>query len=335
MLKISEEDLANLRSLLLNPKYRSALKKIIEYEEWHQSRAPGITPYWRWDDVGVHWSIVNDLITSGIVYSTGGRRKLCLLRNRELVSQVLKETEEYTKSIGETCWREPAVPSDFLDIVEGYDDLKKFITKALTLDEPFHILLVGEPGTAKSLILMEIERLPGAKLITAGTSSKVGIRDLLLEEEPRYLLIDEIDKIGDPNDLSILLTLMESQRVVVAKHGMRVDKKVSCSVIAAANSTKKLPRELLDRFDVYYLKSYTKDEYVRVVSNYLVKRRGTDPELARYIAEKVGGYTSSVREAVRVAKICKSREEVDEFLRVKFKYGNGNGGDLHSSTHKF
>ena len=39
---------------------------------------------------------------------------------------------------------------------------------------------------------------------------------------------------------------------------------------------------------------------------------GKDPDLARYVAERVLR-TKDVRQAIQVAKLCDSREEVDRF----------------------
>jgi len=59
---------------------------------------------------------------------------------------------------------------------------------------------------------------------------------------------------------------------------------------------------------------------LRVVSNVLVKRYGKDPELARYIAEKVSEYSLSVREAVRYAKLCNDKKCVDEIYSTLINY---------------
>jgi hypothetical protein len=47
---------------------------------------------------------------------------------------------------------------------------------------------------------------------------------------------------------------------------------------------------------------------------------GIEPELASYVAEKVGEYTVSVREAVRIARLCKTKEDVDRVISIVKKY---------------
>ena len=54
----------------------------------------------------------------------------------------------------------------------------------------------------------------------------------------------------------------------------------------------------------------------------LTKREGLDHDLAEYIAKRLMFETRDVREAVRLARLCKSREEVDEVLEAMLCYGS-------------
>ena len=44
-------------------------------------------------------------------------------------------------------------------------------------------------------------------------------------------------------------------------------------------------------------------------------------DLASYIAERAWEVSRDVREAVRIGKICQTRDEVDEDIRLIEKYG--------------
>ena len=295
------------------------IRNIIDYVKKNPVRTEGF----EYDDVNVPGWYLKKLSEIGVlkvVYRSNKRTNYDLAVPVEALEAVLSEYLSGAQGAEEAQQQKPELPPDFLDVVEGYDDLKEIIKQSITNDEPVHILLVGPPGTAKSLILMEIERLPNSAFITMGTATKAGIRDVLLYRRPRYLIIDEIDKLSDPNDISVLLTLMESSRLVVTLHKMRADVPMKVWVFAAANTTKGLPPELLDRFMVFKLKPYSKDEYIRIVTNVLVKRYGKDEELARYIAEKVSEYTTSVREAIRYAKLCQTKECVDRVFNTVLKY---------------
>ena len=291
------------------------LKQIIDYVKSNTNLPLGF----EWSDVNVPPWFLRRLNEMGVI-------KIVFKSNKHtgyMLAVPPEELEETLQGIQNPQTEQPEkieLPPDFLDVVEGYDDLKEVIKQSILNEEPVHIMLAGPPGTAKSLILMEIERLPGSAFVTMGTATKAGIRDILLYRRPRFLIIDEIDKLSDPNDISILLTLMESGRLVVTLHKMRVDEAMKVWVFAAANTTKGLPPELLDRFMVFKVKPYARDEYIRVVTNVLVKRFNKDAELAKYIAEKVSEYSSSVREAIRYAKLCKDKDCVDKVFSTMIKY---------------
>ena len=181
--------------------------------------------------------------------------------------------------------------------------------------------MVGKPGTAKTIFMMEIERL-GGKLILGGTSSKVGIRDILLEEAPTILIIDEINEINSGKDLTALLTWMESQRVIVAKSGDHREREGKGWVFGACNTTKNISTAILSRFLKFHFEEYSKEEFVKVCIAVLTKREGADEELARDIAVKLAirGYRD-VRDAIKVARLSSTKEEVDKIIETMVKYG--------------
>lgn len=304
-----------------------SLKRIIEYEDKEQKeidRDPdlrGCKPWWTLSDVLVDWHFVKKLRLKNIVIAEGGRRKSYYLADRNKVKKALKElgrkrkTAEKKRNFNEKI----EIPKDLFDVVEGFDELKEFIIDSLKADGPVHILLVGSPGTAKSLILSEIEKL-GAVYVTAGTATKVGIRDILFERLPRILIVDELDKVSDPRDIDTLLTWMQDGRVIITKHKQHEERQGKGWVFGAANSLRGISSALRDRFQVFHIKPYEPDQYKRVVTNYLVKREGVKRELAKYIAERTAEYTNSVREAIRIARIAKTKKKVDKIIATIQKF---------------
>jgi len=295
---------------------RKMLKWVYECPK-KNADSPGICNYgFEWSDVGVPAWLLKQFVEIGVLQVT-------VQTNKHTMYNFTVEPSKLEGFLNMFSVSSPAkveLPPDFMSTIEGYDDLKAVIKRIVVNEEPIHVLLVGPPSTAKSLMLMEIEKLPESVFITMGTATKAGIRDVLLARRPRYLIIDEIDKLNSQEDLSILLTLMESQRLVVSIHKMSIDVPMKVWVFAAANRINKLPRELLDRFWMFNLKPYTKEEYLRVVTNVLIKHYKKDPELAKYIAEKVGEYSLSVREAIRYAKICGDKQCVDEVYESLVRY---------------
>jgi hypothetical protein len=59
---------------------------------------------------------------------------------------------------------------------------------------------------------------------------------------------------------------------------------------------------------------YTDQEFERVARAVLIKRENVDPEIASYIANLLTGKTKDARDAVRVARMASSKQEVDEVV---------------------
>lgn len=311
---------------LTEPELRVMLQRIIDYEEAKEEEFKnnpnyyGLDPkpYWELMAVPIEWKHVRKLIFAGLVEKFG--KKYYLLKDRAAVKDILlgKDQEKQERDhLVEASLQ--SLPDDLFDVIEGYDDLKTFFQMTLQSEKPVHCLLLGAPGTAKSVFLMELERI-GGKFITAGTATGVGIRDILYEELPRLLLIDEIDKNKSSTDLSALLTWMESGRIIITKHGLHDERRGKGWVFAAANTKRGLSVELLDRFQVFQINPYTKEEYLLVVERYLHKRMQVDPQLARYIATETQKFSHSIRQAIRLARLAKTTEEVDTALKVVNKY---------------
>jgi len=304
---------------------RAVLEKIVRHEEGllkefsQDSMLAGsdIQPFWRLLDVPAEWKHVRKLINSEIVRK---ERKYYILCDRDGVKKQLasakKAKRKRKKKVKKALIR---LPKDLFDVIEGFDDIKEFICMVLSADEPVHVLFVGAPGTAKSLFLMEIERL-GAVFITAGSATKVGIRDTLFDELPPILVIDEIEKIESSGDLSSLLTWMENGRVIITKHGFREERRGKGIVFAACNTTRNLPPELLDRFQCFKIKPYTDEQFINVVTMYLIKRMHVKKTLAKYIAEGVLQHSVSVREAIRLARLAKTKKDIDKVMEIVSKY---------------
>jgi len=121
--------------------------------------------------------------------------------------------------------------------------------------------------------------------------------------------------------LAILLSLAETAIVRETKVSKQREIRLSTNIFAAANSAKGMPKELLSRFRVLYLPQYTKEEFIHASTKVLVERERVEPDLASYIAERAWGVSRDVREAVRIGKICRNRDDVDEDVRLLGKYG--------------
>jgi Holliday junction DNA helicase RuvB len=275
---------------------------------------------WEWYEVKCAPQTLNKLVLQEVIEVafksvSGTNYRLC---DSNAVSEAI---EMWKAGVGfpEAEGEQIEIPDDLFDVITGHEKVKKLIKLSLNAEQPVHILLVGPPATAKSVFLLELKRLPKSRYALGGTSSKAGIAEFIIEERPRYLLIDELDKM-EKSDYSALLSLMESGIITRLKKGMTEEVKVKAWVFAGANRDDSFPPELRSRFIIRYLPEYTQDEYEKVVTAVLTRREGVAQDIAACIAEKVASYSRDVRDAIKVARLLGDGKGVglDEVINLVF-----------------
>jgi len=65
----------------------------------------------------------------------------------------------------------------------------------------------------------------------------------------------------------------------------------------------------------------------------LTRRESIDRNLAEYIAERVGKYTRDPREAINIARLVKSVDDIDEAKRRVDKYVTPDVGEKVKTAH--
>jgi hypothetical protein len=80
------------------------------------------------------------------------------------------------------------------DEIIGCEDIKRLFRMALDPAEPVHILLSGAPASAKTLFLQALMKLRDSYFVDGSNTTKSGMIDYIFHNKPKYLLIDEIDK---------------------------------------------------------------------------------------------------------------------------------------------
>ncbi len=179
--------------------------------------------------------------------------------------------------------------------IYGTDDVKEAIALQLfggiAKDMPdgsrlrgdVHVLLVGDPGIAKSQILRYVVKLSPRGIYTSGKSStSAGLTATAVKDEfgdGRWTLeagalvladmgiaaVDEMDKM-QKEDRSALHEAMEQQSISVAKAGITATLKSRCALLGAANPKLgrfdqfvpigeqiNMPPSLLSRFDLIFV----------------------------------------------------------------------------------
>jgi replicative DNA helicase Mcm len=144
-----------------------------------------------------------------------------------------------------------------------------------------HVLLVGDPGTAKSQLLRYIAEVAPRGIYTSGKGATAAgltaaaVKDdfaggrwvleagMLVLADGGIAIVDELDKMT-PEDRSAMHEALEQQTVSIAKAGITATLNARCPVLAAANpkwgrftdqpiaDQIDLPPTLLSRFDVIF-----------------------------------------------------------------------------------
>jgi Holliday junction DNA helicase RuvB len=319
---MSEEVLAAALALLRErPETAEVLKRITDWEATHY-KDQFFNLGWEWDsfEPPIRPQILHLLHLRGILRQAYKSRSGTGYLTAD-PAQVLKALQVFNQDrvVNYTPEAE-GIPGDLFSIVIGYDDVKSMVQRALEKESRIHWLLVGPPASAKTLFLLCLERLPGSGYILGSRMSRAGLSDYLIEFKPRHLLVDEIDKLP-PKDISPLLSLCETGRVVETLYGRRREETLKTIVFAAANRVEGLPKELLSRFEVLHFQEYTQPQFTEVCTR-LLEREKVGAELGAYIAEQVWGTLRNrdVREALRISRLSETKAEVDDNINILRRY---------------
>jgi len=222
-----------------------------------------------------------------------------------------------------------------MDLVVGFDDIKDAIAKAVESRRRINFLLEGPPACAKSIMLEGVRSaVPGAYIAFGSRTSASGLSEALFEFQPSVLLLDEADKMH--NDVySVLLGLMESGEILETKSRKTRGIKLNTMLIAACNSTAKMPREFLSRFALHVLfPTYTREEFIDVCRGFLSRAEQCPQDIAGVIGSAIFDYgLGDVRKARGVWQLmtAPAREEVHRVIQLMLKY-NPNGHKRTRST---
>src|SRR5881628_1037436 len=228
----------------------------------------------------------------------------------KLLKQILDSVASKTLSI-RRC--------SFENIV-GNVDTKLILNKAILSKRPVHVLLVGKPGCAKTMFLTEIMYSIKKSYFTVGSNTtKAGLVNQLFEKEPKYLLIDELDKMSG-NDQVSLLHLMQTGLITETKVKKTRQLELVSWVFATANNYEKIIEPLLSRFLVIEVPDYTFEEFMEISVVRLAKEK-VDKHTAEVIAENLWSEGSrDIRDVIKVARLANNAEEVSFIIKMMKRY---------------
>tara|TARA_B100000902_G_scaffold50925_2_gene57654 strand:+ start:5038 stop:7188 length:2151 start_codon:yes stop_codon:yes gene_type:complete len=223
-----------------------------------------------------------------------------------------------------------------------------------------HILLMGDPGVAKSQLLNYMSKLsPRGMFASGGGVSGAGLTAAAVRDDfgggGRFALeagvlplsdrgmaaIDEFDKIKT-EDRDHILPAMEQQRLSISKGGVKATLNTRCSILAAANPTEGrftrrgpnesvmtsfketgLPPPLASRFDIIWmLRDEVRAEDDERIARHILQVR------TRGVSETKGGAEIDIRESndgeIYATGVDGSDHLTIDFLRKYIAYAKRN-----------
>jgi replicative DNA helicase Mcm len=185
-----------------------------------------------------------------------------------------------------------------------------------------HVLLIGDPGIAKSQLLRYVVKLSPRAIYTSGQSStSAGLTATAVKDEfgeGRWTLeagalvladmgvaaVDEMDKM-QKEDRSALHEAMEQQSISVAKAGITATLKSRCALLGAANPKYgrfdqygdigdqiNMPPSLLSRFDLIFVMTDTPEQKLDLaIAEHILKTHGVGELIAQHAKTPVPGVT--------------------------------------------
>ena len=299
------------------------LRRAYDREHDTRDRRPPHLRSWEYYTIGASRNDIRRLLDEGlliIAIKTAVLTKYKLSEKGRNLVWALSMEREFTKIPAESVL-------EAMDLVVGFDDIKEALALAVEARRRINFLLEGPPACAKSIMLEGIRSaVPDAYIAFGSRTSAAGLSEALFEYQPSVLLLDEADKM-DNDCYSVLLGLMESGEVLETKsrktRGIRLD----TLIIAACNSSAKMPREFLSRFALHaHFPMYSREEFIAVCHGFLTRAESCPSETAVFIGQLVYDYgIGDVRKARGVWQLmtAPTEGEVRRVIQLMLKYTPG------------
>jgi Holliday junction DNA helicase RuvB len=196
--------------------------------------------------------------------------------------------------------------------IYGYDNVKRLFRMALQSTHTISILLSGPPASAKTLFLQCLMKLRHSYFIDCSNATKSGLIDYIFDNKPKYLLLDELDKLSN-KDQTFLFNLMETGIVSETKYKKTRRIEMKTSVFATSNNIEKIIPPLQSRFFIVKLGSYTYEQFFDITVRLLTtsNQHNVDEEIAKATADAVWNISSTTRNIrVKITKyVIKKADE--------------------------
>jgi len=267
--------------------------------------------------------------------------------NEEDEQQILELAEDprifdkLAKSISPSIWGYEEIKKAL--VLQLFSGLQKTHADGQISRGDIHILLVGDPGVAKSVVLNFMSKIsPKGRYVVGKSSSGAGLTATVVRDEylrgwsleagamvlahKGLVCIDELEKM-DPQDRSAMHEAMEQQTITISKANVQATLRSQTSVLAAANpkfgrfdpyqaiaQQIDLPPTLINRFDIIFtIKDVPNREKDEKIAKHVLdehKKQGEDMLIPREILRK---YVAYAKQKIKPELSDEAVEEIKKF----------------------
>ena len=280
------------------------------------------------------------------------------------VVEITPEDEKKILEVAQDPWVQRKLVMSLAPSIYGYEDVKegilyllfggtaKQLPDGVNIRGDENVLLIGDPGTAKSQLLQYVSRIAPRGLYTSGRgTTAAGLTAAVLREKTGGMIleagalvladkgvacIDELDKMR-PDDRVAIHEALEQQTVSVAKGGIVATLNARAAVLAAANPSLgryephrnvseniNLPVTILSRFDlIFIIKDQPEADYDTRMSEHILAlhRSRVSPETAPFAPDFLRKYISYAKRIIPVLSSEAVIELRDFYLKMRAKGG--------------
>ena len=293
--------------------------------------------------------------------------------NKELVEDITKEDEKKIIEISRRPDVRELIVRSIAPSIYGHEEVKEAVACLLfggneivypdgvRVRGDIHVLLVGDPGTAKSQLLKFAAKVAPRAVYTTGKGSSAAgltaavVRDKLTGDfyleagalvlaDKGVAVIDEIDKM-DVKDRVAIHEAMEQQTVSISKAGIVATLNARAAVLAAANpafgrylpnrtvaENIDLPVSLLSRFDlIFVVRDEPQEDYDKAVATHILDlQTGTLPETFKDVIKPdlLRKYIIYARRHVRPQLSEEAKDRIRQFYLEMRRHYQGPGSAI-------
>jgi len=237
------------------------------------------------------------------------------------LSQDLNVFDKLARSITPSVWGYEEIKKSL--VLQLFGGVSKKHSDGQKSRGDIHILLIGDPGVAKSVTLDFMAKIsPKGRYVVGKSASGAGLTATVVRDEylkgwsleagamvlsnKGLVCIDELEKM-DPQDRSAMHEAMEQQSVTISKANVQASLRAETSVLAAANpkfgrfdpyqsiaQQIDLPPTLINRFDVIFtLRDIPDKEKDEMIASHVLRehqKKGEDMIVPRELFRKYVAY---------------------------------------------